>query len=121
MSNANVSSGRFVNCDSNLRQVQFRNGVSAIIGEWGDAAQISRSHKGRQAVIKRRDFYAQTEETDGRGPPTACRGRKKRNARNNTARAISHSLTRERLQFGCINDLTSHLLHFWPGTVIRNR
>ena len=58
MSNANVSSGRFVNCDSNLRQVQFRNGVSAIIGEWGDAAQISRSHKGRQAVIKRRDFYA---------------------------------------------------------------
>ena len=42
--------------------------MSAIIGEWGDAAQISRSHKGRQAVIKRRDFYAQTEETDADHP-----------------------------------------------------
>ena len=75
MSNANVSSGRFVNCDSNLRQVQFRNGVSAIIGEWGDAAQISRSHKGRQAVIKRRDFYAQTEETDADHPLRVEEGR----------------------------------------------
>ena len=94
-------------CDAYFNQIQFRNTVAAIIGEWGDAAQISRSHKRRRAVIKRRDFYAQTEETDADHPLCVEEGRRGMPA--TTLRFLIPSREGGRLQFGCINDLSSQL------------
>ena len=62
-----------------------------------------RTKERKKAVIKRRDFYAQTKttRTTHRARPEHAQRRKERNACNESDFSFPHAVE---LQFGCIND-----------------